>query len=35
MIDKLEDIKNSYESELESKDEQLQKNRNIALNQLR
>ena len=32
MIDKLEDIKNSYEMEIESKDDQLQKNRTIALN---
>jgi hypothetical protein len=32
MIDKLEDIKNSYEMEIENKDEQLSKNRNIAIN---
>lgn len=35
MIEKLENIKDTYEVELEQKDHQLQNTRNMALQQLR
>jgi hypothetical protein len=35
MIDKLEDIKDTYETELDQREEQLQNNRNMAIKQLK